>query len=191
MIAKRPPNTERVMIFIDGGNFYRLIRTPEAGFPKGTKFSYKKFIDFLVSSKSLVEKKYYVGIVKNIDGTAKSTEMVKSQQKFLSELEKDGFIIERGKIVYDNKIREKGVDVKIAIDLVIGAAEDKYDTAIIVSSDTDLVPAIKYVQTKGKKVEYIGFSFKPSVALVKESDIPRLLAPDDLSKFKEDTLFTL
>ncbi len=69
--------------------------------------------------------------------------MVESQQKLLSGLENAGYQIKRGKIVYDNRIREKGVDVQIAIDLVIGAAENHFDTAIIVSSDTDLIPAIK------------------------------------------------
>jgi hypothetical protein len=38
--------------------------------------------------------------------------------------------------------REKGVDVKLAIDLVMKAIEDVYDVAIIASCDSDLNPAI-------------------------------------------------
>jgi uncharacterized LabA/DUF88 family protein len=98
-------------------------------------------------------------------------------------MENDGFIIERGKIVYDHEIREKGVDVKIAIDIVIDGIEDKYDTAIIVSSDTDLIPAIKHVQSKGKKVEYIGFSNYTSVGLIKDCDHQRVFGAADLQQF--------
>ncbi len=109
--------------------------------------------------------------------------MVRSQQKFLANLENEGFIIERGKIVYDHEIREKGVDVKIAIDLVIDGIEDKYDTAIIVSSDTDLIPAIKYIQSKGKNVEYIGFSNHTSLGLMKNCDAQRVFGVAELTPF--------
>lgn len=110
--------------------------------------------------------------------------MVESQQKLLSGLENNGYEVKRGRIVYDNKIREKGVDVQIAIDLVIGAVEDSYDTAIIVSSDTDLIPAIKYVRLKGKRVEYVGFSSTPSLGMIKESDDRILLLKEQLEIFK-------
>lgn len=86
--------------------------------------------------------------------------------------------------MYDNKIREKGVDVQIAIDLVIGVAENSYDTAIVVSSDTDLIPAIKYVRSKGKIVEYVGFPHAPSFGMIKESDYRILLLKEQLEAFK-------
>lgn len=71
----------------------------------------------------------------------------------------------------------------MAIDLVIGAMEDTYDTAILLSSDTDLVPAIKYIQSKGKKVEYIGFSNSASFGLIKECDTQRVFGVADLTPF--------
>ena len=40
------------------------------------------------------------------------------------------------------KPREKGVDVKLAIDAVVMAVEGKYDTALIASCDTDLDPVV-------------------------------------------------
>src|SRR5258708_39842735 len=115
----------RVAIFIDGGNFYRKIRG-SAVFPKGTKFDYVKFADFLARGKTVVSKSYYIGAVRNHDNSDKGQKMVESQQKLLAGLENNGYIVKRGKIVYDNKIREKGVDVQIAIDLVIGSSEDSY-----------------------------------------------------------------
>ena len=39
--------------------------------------------------------------------------------------------------------RQKGVDVHLAVDMVRLYVEDKYDVAIVASTDTDLVPALE------------------------------------------------
>ena len=78
---------------------------------------------------------------------------------------------------------EKGVDVLMAVDLLTGAYEDTYDTAILVSSDTDLIPALTKVRAMKKKIEYVGFSHKPSLGLITNSDVRRLFTPDDLEQF--------
>jgi uncharacterized LabA/DUF88 family protein len=174
---------KRVAIFIDGGNFYRRIRQDDL-IPKGTMFDYVKFASFLSRGRTVVLKAYYIGIVRNHDNKAKSQKMVESQQKFLIGLENNGYEIKRGRIVYDNEIREKGVDVQIGIDLVIGAVEDKYDIAIIVSSDTDLIPAMRYIRSKGKTVEYVGFSNAPSLGMIKESDDRILLLKEQVETLK-------
>ncbi len=87
--------------------------------------------------------------------------------------------------MYDSgRTREKGTDVKIAIDLVVGASDDLYDVAIVISSDTDLIPAIKYIKHKNKQVEYIGFSHAPSLGMQKHVDFSRLLSNHDITNFK-------
>jgi uncharacterized LabA/DUF88 family protein len=180
---------ERVAIYIDGSNFYKYLKDEEIGFPKGIKFNYNKFVEFLTRGRVCVSKRYYVGIARNLDNTQKSEQIVKGQQKFLSKLENDGFSIKRGRIIYDKgKIREKGTDVKIAVDLVIGAVDNLYDTSILVSSDTDLIPAIKYIKYKEKKFEYVGFSHNPSFGMQKYADFSRLLLQEDIERFKEKIL---
>ena len=105
--------------------------------------------------------------------------MVKGQQKFLEGLRTEGFEVKSGRIMYDGgRIREKGVDVKLSVDLVIGAVDDLYDTAIVISSD-------KYVsKAKGKAVEYIGFGANPSIGMIKECSAPRIFAKTDLMQFQ-------
>ena len=61
--------------------------------------------------------------------------------------------------------------------------ENLYDTAILVSSDTDLIPALMKARLMKKKVEYIGFSHKPSYGLIGHSDIRRLLTKEDIEQF--------
>ncbi len=172
--------SEKVAVFIDGGNLYRLLK--EHGILPGKRFDYSAFVNFLLRGRALSSKTYYVGIVRNHDGTTQSQKMVEGQQKFLTNLAGQGFNIERGRIVYDHKIREKGVDVKIAVDLVVGAMEHQFDTAVLVSSDTDLIPAVKYVVGKRKKIEYVGFSTRPSLGMTKECSLSVLLLQEDLEK---------
>lgn len=184
---------EKVAIYIDGGNTYRRLK--DVGIPeKSSRFDFSAFVKHLVGERELISKRYYVGVVKNFDNSAKGEQMVKSQQTFLNGLTEQGFEIKFGRIMYDGgAIREKGVDVKLSVDLVVGAVDNIYDTAIVISSDTDLIPAIKYIRKAKKKfVEYIGFGTKngddkrrqPSFGMIKESSVSRIFSQTDLVRFQ-------
>lgn len=58
----------------------------------------------------------------------------------------------RGDII-DWTAQEKGIDVLLALAMVMGAVENRYDVAFLVSSDTDLVPALEQVCDAGKVAE--------------------------------------
>lgn len=180
---------EKVAIYIDGGNTYRRLKN--IGIPqKSLRFDFSAFIDHLVGDRILISKRYYVGIVRNVDNSEKAEKMVRSQQKFLSSLETEGFEIKRGKIMYDNgNMREKGVDVKLSLDLAVGAVDNWYDTAIVISSDTDLIPAIQYVRSaKKKNIEYVGFGATPSFGMIKETSVSRIFSDTDLFQFQSKTI---
>ena len=55
---------------------------------------------------------------------------------------------------------EKGIDTRIATDLVNLAWEQAYDVAVLVSSDQDFAPAAEYLQNKGMKVIHAGIANK-------------------------------
>ncbi len=53
---------------------------------------------------------------------------------------------------------EKGIDASIVTDLFDGAINDAYDIAVLVSNDSDFVPAIKTIQERlNKQVIHVGF----------------------------------
>ncbi len=54
---------------------------------------------------------------------------------------------------------EKGVDASIITDLFSRALNDAYDVAILISNDSDLVPAVKVIQERLKK-QIIHIAFK-------------------------------
>lgn len=53
----------------------------------------------------------------------------------------------------NDKAREKGVDVMLACDFVRAAIEQRADTLVMASRDTDLVPALEMAREQGVNVE--------------------------------------
>lgn len=172
---------ERVLIIIDGSNFYHRLK--EMKLSSLLNFDYKKFSHSLLIKRSLFSKQYHIGAIREERGNIKSKELMRGQQKLITKLQKDNWIIRFGHMLKTDGYHEKGVDVQIAVDILIGAYENLYDTVILVSSDTDLIPAIAKARSMKKKVEYIGFSHKPSYGLITHSDIRRLLIREDLQQF--------
>lgn len=177
---------EKVAIYIDGSNLYFKLK--DLNIKNTLGFNYRGFCDFLARERAVVSYRYYVGVVRVKSNDLKTLALRKNQQRLFNNLEKQDFCIKRGYILGGKgKYHEKGVDVKIATDMLIGAYQDHYDVAILVSSDTDLIPAIKHINFLKKKVEYIGFFHQPSFGLQKDT-IPRLLIRDDIDKFIGKTL---
>lgn len=52
---------------------------------------------------------------------------------------------------------EKGVDAALSVDLIRFALNDVYDKAVLVSHDADYIPAVLFVQEKGKHVVNLSF----------------------------------
>lgn len=50
-------------------------------------------------------------------------------------------------------VKEKGIDVLIALGMVLGARNDEFDTAVLMSADSDLAPAVDAVRSLGKRCE--------------------------------------
>jgi len=209
---------EKVQIFIDGGNFFHLV-LKKLGIEED-KFLFDDFVKFLANNREVVGKRYYIGAVREKEGDKKSKEKMSKQTKLFTVLKNNGWDVKTSKLrtrterikiddrvsnyqefkrkkVYEIELttmREKGIDVKLATDLIVGAVDDKYDTAILVSSDSDLIPALDWIRTrKHKKIEYIGFSIidkkhkdkstKPLLAMIRYADIQRVFVESDLRKF--------
>ena len=174
----------RVAIFIDGGNFYYKLK--DLQIKNKSKFDYRKLAEWLARDRMIVHASYYVGVVRAKPNDAKAQKLRAGQVGLFNFLRspKQNFVIQKGFLMENNgKYHEKGVDVQLAVDLLVGAYENTYDTAIILSSDTDLIPAIKKVKELGKSVEYIGFAHHPSIALQKYATLSRLLIKEEIESF--------
>lgn len=171
----------RCLILIDGSNFYFKLK--DLKLHSILDFDFSKFAKFLARSGNIIQSTYYVGRIRQ-DGTPLADKMLANQQKLLANLKHHNFKYVLGYLLKnDGKYHEKGVDVHIAVDMVVAAYENTCDRIIIVSSDTDLEPAIKKVREKGKIVEYVGFSHQASIAMVRFCTESRLLAKEEILPF--------
>lgn len=180
---------ERVIIFLDGSNFYHRLKDAELNLKQLLGFSYKKFAEWLAHGRHIVKCVYYVGLVRKEKGNSKSEELVKNQQRLFANLKNQGWEVKTGfMMVHGRDYKEKGVDVKLAVDILDMAYQDLYDSAIIVSSDTDLIPGIEKAKERGKKIEYIGFSHIPSFGMQRYANLTRLLSKIEIEQFLPKTL---
>jgi len=65
---------------------------------------------------------------------------------------------------------EKGVDMNITLDLMLHAARQHVDTAILVSGSSDYLPLVEAVQDMGVRVEIAAFRESTSPRLIKGAD---------------------
>ncbi|MFH0829104.1 MAG: NYN domain-containing protein [Candidatus Kerfeldbacteria bacterium] len=212
--------TERIQIYLDGGNFYHLV-LKKMGI-KDLDFDYEAFSVLIGHGRQIVPqgKRFYQGSVREKLGDSYSVRAMSKQTALFTGLQSTHWEVKTSKLRtrrerikidknvedYQNilkkgiqeiiieRVREKGIDVKLATDLIVGAVDDKYDIGIVVSSDTDLIPAIDWVgKRKHKKIEYVGFSVpdnsplqehtRPLPTMIVHSDIQRTFTDTDLRPF--------
>jgi uncharacterized LabA/DUF88 family protein len=78
---------------------------------------------------------------------------------------------------YELRFEQKGVDMRIGIDVATLAINRYVDRIIVVTNDTDLIPALKVARRHGVQVviAQIG-SFNPHPDLVEDADFKRVYA---------------
>lgn len=173
---------KRAMILIDGSNFYFKMKS--LSIKHLSKYDYLGLCKELAGDREIVAVGYYVGVVRAQAGDKKGQKMRLAQRNLFNFLHVQGITVHKGYLMKNDGVyHEKGVDVKIATDLLVGAYEDLYDDAIVISSDTDLLPAMQKVKELKKNVEYVGFGHQPALALQTAATRSRLLLIEELSKF--------
>jgi uncharacterized LabA/DUF88 family protein len=145
---------ERALFLIDGPNFYKNIKFGNLQ---------RKHLDYMRLAHNLALSRKVIDVVlftSPVDRITDSTNYVK-QQRFFSAFQEAGGTLKLGKLVsrkrkckqcgnIENFKTEKSVDVMLVMDIILRTNE--YDTLYICSCDTDIIPAIRYVKEKGKKV---------------------------------------
>lgn len=66
--------------------------------------------------------------------------------------------------------QEKGVDVRIAVDMVKAAYEQPKLHFIVATSDSDIIPALRVIKEKGHTITYVGFKEHLNKAIVAHAD---------------------
>ncbi|MBU3979009.1 NYN domain-containing protein [Patescibacteria group bacterium] len=156
----------KALIQFDGSNFYNKAKKmlPQIHL---THFDYSGLAKLITKEKH-IDITYYVGEIRQYPNNKKSKILYSNQQKLFTNLRKQNITIKLGYLLMSSGVfHEKGVDVQIAVDIVRGAIKNEYDIFYLISSDTDLIPAIQTAKEEEKKVVYVGFENSISRALIK------------------------
>jgi len=138
-----PRNLSRASVFIDGSNVYHRLR--ESGWP--TDVDIADFGRRLAGLRQLVSVFYY-----NVPPPRTNPpQQIARQRRYYARVGAGAGVVFRMGYLQERKVgglsvfEEKGVDIDLAVDMLSGAFEDRYDTAILVSSDGDFKPVVQAV----------------------------------------------
>ena len=147
----------KVMVFVDSANIIHSCND------LGWKIGYKALQKYFQQNTKLVDIYFY-----------SATESANSKQNaFLAMLSRKGFKIRTKKLKYikegDGQVFVKGnLDAELTTDLIL--RKDDYDTAVLLSGDSDFQAPISAIQSFGKKVVVISTRGHISFELVKTAD---------------------
>ena len=182
-------------LLIDGQNFINRIRTILARSGKKgydiTSYDYWGFLNEIFKERPVdLASIYFAKVREHRDTLEKSHELVERHEALKAHLESQGFrYVTSGtvqsRIGRDKEVtfQEKGVDVRIAVDIVTAVLDGEADTIILASSDSDLQPAIKEARARGAKVIYFGFSYRRNKGLELTTDETVLVTNAQVVKF--------
>ncbi|MCI4624459.1 MAG: NYN domain-containing protein [Candidatus Magnetoovum sp. WYHC-5] len=142
----------RVIFFIDGFNLYHAL-DEKVQYRKYKWLKLYKLCNCYVRKIDNIENIYYFTALVTWDQNK-----VNRHKLYIKVLEHSGIKVIYGAFKQKEKCcrecgkkyksyEEKQTDINIATQLLVMAFQDKYDTAIIISGDTDLIPAIRAVKT--------------------------------------------
>lgn len=130
----------------------------------------------------------------------KSKELIEEQRLLKTKVEYGGFDFIYGGRVRGNAevnssgrekviFKEKGVDVRIAVDMLRLTYDGELKTAILASSDSDLQPAIREQRRRGIECIYLGFEMEPNKGLTYTTSRTILIRNSEVLQYFPKKLF--
>jgi uncharacterized LabA/DUF88 family protein len=185
----------KAIVLIDGENFiYKVEKVLKTESMKINTINIQEIkLKELISStfKSKIDTNFYAARLKFHPETPKKSKTLLSNQRHLQKsLEQQnidfiyaGYVRARkeGWGKYKRTVfKEKGVDVRIAVDMVSMACDKKYKRIVLCSSDSDLQPAVAEVKRRGVEIIYLGFKIDPNKGLMYTTDRTILFENKDI-----------
>ncbi len=178
----------KTILLIDGENFKGYIKEilKQSNGKSSIKidwsnYDFKRLLAPIIKERNIDKIVFYFSRIKFHKETGeKSKELIEERRHLKTHLEKQGFEISfagrirgmvekvgwgRSKLVF----KEKGVDVRIAVDMVSIACDKNAEEIILGSSDSDLQPAVDEIKKRGIKFTYLGFESNPNKGLLSKS----------------------
>lgn len=188
---------ERVIAYIDGFNLYYGLR--ESKWKWGYWLDLPKLMNNLLKpDQQLVFTKYFTSIVNFPNSKHKRQNTYLEALKTLPDFKifYGHFLSQEKECPFCHRLYhqtgEKMTDVNIAVQILIDATRDRFDNALLVTADSDLVDVVKQVKKEfGKRITIVLPPARNSKNLrfaangyihIGRSDISKSLLPDEVTK---------
>lgn len=150
--------------YIDGANLHKAVKE------LGWKLDYNRFRTFLFEKCSVKHAYIFIGLI------AKYKDLY-------TYLQESGFTLVFKEVVYDGDGKAKGnCDADLVLQVARDTYENKYDKAVIVSSDGDYAGLVKFLQEKSKLEIIISPSIEKKCSiLLKRTNTPIMYLHDKKS----------
>ena len=144
------PADDRVMVYIDGSNLYHSLSVNIGR----ADLDFLAFARKLVGDRRLQRIYYYNAPVDQ----GREPEAYRRQRTFFYNLQRVNYLeLRLGRLIYPEYANarpyEKGIDIKLATDMLVHGTNGNYDAAVLVSGDTDFYDALQAVKNAGRHVE--------------------------------------
>ena len=188
----------KTVLLIDGENFKNYLKyslDKDKRDIDWSGYNFKGLFDLVLDGYKVNEVVFYFAKLKKHEKTKeKSLELIEEQRSLKTHLESQGF-----KVIFAGRVRgyeengflgkrilvfkEKGVDVRIGVDMVSISCDKLFDQIILGSSDSDLQPAIDESKKRGIQIVYLGFENGPNKGISYNSNKTILIRNSEVKKF--------
>jgi len=189
------------VLLIDGenlkGKIKAVFKEAKKDRPIWHEFNFMGLFEKVLAEIKIDRKIFYFARVKeHKDSKEKSKQLIEEQRLLKTHLENQGFeVILSGRVrgqLEDGQngkkilvFKEKGVDVKIAVDMVSWSCDKKVKEIILGSSDSDLQPAVKEVRDRNISCVYLGLEAQPNKGLSYTTNRTILIRNSELFEFEK------
>jgi len=192
------PTTLRRIVLVDGENLRFALERLLATLGSSTieqdieNFNYRGMIEEMLSD-NLPTSIMWFGAKLSIyrqtpDLQKKTTDLISKQAIFVNKLQQQGIYFNKtGRLIARETkpckncrhtswtLSEKGVDVGLAVK-VMTEAQIPNTEIVVISADTDLLPAFRKAKKLGTKIMHIGYEYRTINALVDVADTSRVIS---------------
>ncbi|MEY8385807.1 NYN domain-containing protein [uncultured Oscillibacter sp.] len=181
----------KIAIFIDGAYLSKVLKESFAS----PQIDFSKLSSHLANGDPLLRTYYYNCMpYKSATPTSGENNRYNNMQRFINSLERlDRYEVKLGKLEYRGRkvdgspiFQQKRVDILLGCDLVLLSAKQRIEKAILITGDSDFIPAIQVAKNEGVEIELIyDTSHMPHSSLTQIADIRKALSQADIDAIKK------
>lgn len=180
----------KAAIFIDGGYLSKVLKEDFSS----QKINFGELSNLLAKGESILRTYYYNCLpYKPQKPTPDEVARYSNMQRFFEALKRiDRYEVREGKLEFRGYnsthhpiFVQKRVDSLLACDLVLLSAKQRISKAIILTGDSDFIPAIAIAKNEGVEIEIVyGPTAQTHEQLYQIADLRTVLTAEDINKIK-------